>query len=460
MVWWGHRPWKYTYQVNSNKIQAVTDNSNETASFTDVAGAIDYTYNPDGSLKSDANKGITLFEYNYTKQPKKVTYSDGKTISYQYSASGKKLKETTSTGDITDYVGNVIYKNGSVYQVSHDEGRTVNNVFEYDIKDHLGSLRVSFKDSLGIAKVTQESHTGIFGEILPSLVYTNTPKVDNFDYTEHERLKTFDLAYIDAGARLYDPFVPRFTTIDPLAGTSRRFSPFTYGNNNPIRFIDPDGMEAKGFEYSDGYSTQNSANETGSVSHEGAFLNAGGEDDKPKGKKEIDVKFNNLWEKYPGHHIDHKNPKTDKEQYDNQCAIELSESLLKNGVSLKNFSGGTCSNCSVEQKHALVAQQLATFLLNKIKFSGTEPVYLTGKNYEDYVDGKTGIIFFKDYWHRDSDAKGGRTGDHIDLWNKNELGSVGWGMTWLRQSLPTVTEYLLRTSDLTKSKQVIFWEIK
>ncbi|MDZ7897988.1 MAG: hypothetical protein U5N85_08165 [Arcicella sp.] len=48
----------------------------------------------------------------------------------------------------------MIYKNGNVYQVSHDEGRTVNNVFEYDIKDHLGSLRVSFKDSLSIAKVT------------------------------------------------------------------------------------------------------------------------------------------------------------------------------------------------------------------------------------------------------------------------------------------------------------------
>ena len=243
----------YIYQSNSNKIQAVSDISGETASFTDAVGATDYTYLADGSLKSDANKGISLFEYNYLKLPKKVTYSDGKTISYQYSASGKKLKETTSTSDVTDYVGNVIYKNSAVYQVSHDEGRTVNNVFEYDIKDHLGSLRVSFKDSLGIAKVTQESHTGIFGEILPSLVYTNTPKTDNFDYTGHERLKTFNLGYIDAGARLYDPLVPRFTTLDPLAELSRRFSPTVYGNANPVRFIDPDGMKARGFVSASGY---------------------------------------------------------------------------------------------------------------------------------------------------------------------------------------------------------------
>ena len=51
-------------------------------------------------------------------------------------------------------------------------------------------------------------------------------------------------------------------------------------------FTDPDGMEAKGFEYSNGYSTQDSRNETGAVSHEGAFLNAeGGGDDTGKGKQ-------------------------------------------------------------------------------------------------------------------------------------------------------------------------------
>lgn len=276
----------YTYLTSSNKIQAVADNSSETASFADVTGATDYTYNPDGSLKSDANKGISLIEYNYLKLPKKVTFGDGRTIAYQYSASGKKLKETTSTGDVTDYVGNIIYKNGTVYQVSHDEGRSVNNVFEYDIKDHLGSLRVSFKDSVGIAKVTQESHTGVFGDVLPSLVYTNTPKTDNFDYTGHERLKTFNLGYIDAGARWIDPLLGRFTTIDPLAETSRRWSPYTYAFDNPLRFIDPDGMENTGlpsaeplktnFEYSDGYQTHNSYESTGSPIFDGAYLNTGG----------------------------------------------------------------------------------------------------------------------------------------------------------------------------------------
>lgn len=53
-----------------------------------------------------------------------------------------------------------------------------------------------------------------------------------------------DTGLLYAGARYYDPVIGRFMAVDPAPFTEKNihsFNRYSYANNNPYRYVDPDG---------------------------------------------------------------------------------------------------------------------------------------------------------------------------------------------------------------------------
>jgi len=170
------------------------------------------------------------------------------TITYTYDATGQKLRKVAVINGITtttEYIAGIQYKNSTtaVDFIQTEEGKAVPSGTNYDytyyLGDNLGNSRRTFDTQTGVATTQQVDDYYPFGlEINGSVV---SPK-NEYLYNKKELQE--ELSEYDYGARFYDPVIGRWNVVDPLAEVSRRWSPYNYVENNPIRLIDPDGMSA------------------------------------------------------------------------------------------------------------------------------------------------------------------------------------------------------------------------
>ena len=86
--------------------------------------------------------------------------------------------------------------------------------------------------------VEETNHYYPFGGL-----FASTASAQPYKYNGKEFDSKNGLNWYDYGARMYDPVLGRFTTVDPMAEKYYGISPYTYCGNNPILFIDEFGLE-------------------------------------------------------------------------------------------------------------------------------------------------------------------------------------------------------------------------
>ena len=205
-----------------------------------------------------------------------------------------KIASRNTINYTVDYLDGFQYESGRLLFFPTAEGyvkytESARNPFDYifNYTDHLGNVRLSYGVNPGTGILTKIEENNYYPFGLKHATYNNTAKmiakveneeevaaineklmiqkIDvlaeemkrppysppsngviysgfNFKYNGKELQEELGLNMYDYGARNYDPAIGRWMNIDPLAEKNRRFSTYAYCVNNPLFFIDPDGM--------------------------------------------------------------------------------------------------------------------------------------------------------------------------------------------------------------------------
>jgi len=261
----GSTPTNYSYDLEDNLAQLVFgtrvrtynyDETNRLMSVTDTgASDFDLAWDDQGNL---ASRGGVAYTFDYGNRLRDV----GGQESYFYDGLGRRVQATASANGQSILS---MYTRGGQLIYQDDERASTRHVYLY-----LGTQLLGVVDhGYGGGNAVRYQHADVQGSIVAQTNNNATPGIiersvysswgaplnhDNEDepgYNGHVQDSLTGLTYMQQ--RYYDPVLERFLSVDPVnadADTGANYNRYWYANDNPYRYVDPDGRCAD--HYKDG----------------------------------------------------------------------------------------------------------------------------------------------------------------------------------------------------------------
>ena len=269
---------------DGNMLASVSDSApapsvTGSADFRDGASmAVEYTYDRNGNMTSDLNRRISSVSYNRQNRPARIKHSGG-TETFTYLPDGTKRGRTVLGKDWslsrTEYRGNLVYAGDSLKCILFDGGLIAMDgaspEYLFFLRDHLGSTRVVARSNGKAVQVNHyypygmayasgrmsgnaEAHpvTGEGGNVIDGdleigggtggMELARPGASQPYRFLGNELYTSNSLGLYDFSARMYDPALGRFLSVDPMAEGYRHLSPYAYCAGNPAVYVDKDGQ--------------------------------------------------------------------------------------------------------------------------------------------------------------------------------------------------------------------------
>ena len=243
----------YSYDPVGNRLSSLgvpsytVNSSNELTSDSNAS----YTYDQNGNTISKTNSsGTTSYSWDFENRLTSATLpGSGGTVNFKYDPFGRRIQKaftqngtTTTTSyvyngdnlvETTDQIGNVVAKFAQGQSIDEPLAESTSGGTDYYEQDGLGSV-TSLTSATG--SIAQTYTYDSFG----NTTHSTGSVANSFQYAARDFDVETGLYFLRS--RYVAPTVGRFVSEDPQRSAMNSMNLYEYVSNNPVEFIDPDGL--------------------------------------------------------------------------------------------------------------------------------------------------------------------------------------------------------------------------